>query len=95
MTKKYGLNSLSVCNDEFKIEDWQTAKKIEHAVCFGINSEDFGFVKNQAKKINAKGGIVAYVRKANKLPSLDFIRAYKNAIKNFCKDRNHILEILK
>ena len=29
-----------------------------------------------------------YVRKGNKLPSLDLIRAYQNAIKNFCEDRN-------
>jgi hypothetical protein len=31
---------------------------------------------------------VAYVRKGNKLPSLDLIRAYQNAIKNFCEDPN-------
>ena len=84
---RYGSNFLTVENGEFKIQEWQAAKKLEHAVCFGLKPEDFGFSQNQAKQINAKGGIVAYVRKANKLPSLDFIRAYKNAIKNFCKDR--------
>jgi hypothetical protein len=31
---------------------------------------------------------VSYVRKGNRLPSLDLIRAYQNAIKNFCEDRN-------
>jgi len=31
---------------------------------------------------------VVYVRKGNKLPSLDLIRTYQNAIKNFCEDRN-------
>ena len=31
---------------------------------------------------------MAYLRKGKKLPSLDFIRAYQNAIKNFCEDRN-------
>ena len=31
---------------------------------------------------------MAYVRKNNKLPSLDLIRDYQNAIKNFCEDRN-------
>jgi Colicin D len=31
---------------------------------------------------------VAYVRKGKKLPSLDLIRAYQNAIKNFCENRN-------
>ena len=28
------------------------------------------------------------MRKGQKLPSLDFIRAYQNAIKNFCEDPN-------
>ena len=31
---------------------------------------------------------MAYLRKGKKLPSLDLIRAYQNAIKNFCEDRN-------
>ena len=85
---RYGSNFLTVENGEFKIQEWQAAKKIEHAVCFGLKPEDFGFSQDQAKQINAKGGIVVYVRKGEKLPSLDFIRAYQNAIKNFCEDRN-------
>lgn len=31
---------------------------------------------------------MAYVRKGKKLPSLDLIRAYQNAIKNFCENRS-------
>ena len=31
---------------------------------------------------------MAYVHKGNKVPSLDLIRAYQNAIKNFCEDRS-------
>ena len=31
---------------------------------------------------------MAYLRKGKKLPSLDLIRAYQNAIKHFCEDRN-------
>jgi len=85
---RYGSSFLAVENSEFKIQEWQAAKKLEHAVCFGIKLEDFGFSQDQAKKINAKGGIVVYVRKGNKLPSLDLIRAYQNPIKNFCEDRN-------
>ena len=85
---RYGSNFLTVENGEFKIQEWQAAKKLEHAVCFGLKPEDFGFSQDQAKQINAKGGIVAYVRKGNKLPSLDLIRAYQNAIKNFCEDPN-------
>ena len=92
LKSRYGpidaLNFITVENGEFKIQEQQAAKKIEHAVCFGIKPEDFGFSQDQAKQINAKGGIVAYVRKGNKLPSLDLIRAYQNAIKNFCEDQN-------
>lgn len=29
-----------------------------------------------------------YVRKGNRLPSLDLIRSYQNTIKDFCEDRN-------
>jgi hypothetical protein len=85
---RYGSNFIVVSNGEFKIQEWQAVKKLEHAVCFGINPADYSFSQDQAKEINAKGGIVDYVRKGNKLPSLDLIRAYQNAIKNFCEDRN-------
>ena len=83
---KYDSNFITVENGEFKIQDWQAAKKIEHAVCFGLNPEDFGFSQDQARQINAKGGIRFYVQQGKKLPSLDFIRAYQTAIKNFCED---------
>ena len=85
---RYGSNFIAVENGEFKISDWQAAKKIEHTVCFTINPEDYGFSQDQAKAINKPGGIVSYLRKGQRLPSLDLIRAYQNAIKNFCEDRN-------
>ena len=85
---KYGSNFIAVEKDEFKIQDWQAVKKLEHAVCFRINLDDYGVSQDQAKAINAPGGLVSYVRKGQKLPSLDLIRAYQNAIKNFCEDRN-------
>jgi hypothetical protein len=88
LESKYGSNFIAVKNGEFKIQEWQAAKKLEHADCFGIKLEDFDFSQDQAKEINAKGGIVAYVRKGKTLPSLDLIRAYQNAIKKFCEDRN-------
>ena len=81
-------NFIAVENGEFKIPEQQAVKKIEHTVCFGINPAAYDFSQDQAKEINAKGGIVAYLRKGKKLPSLDLIRAYQNAIKNFCEDRN-------
>ena len=85
---RYGSNFLTVHNGEFNIQEWQAAKKLEHAICFGLKPEDFGFSQDQARRINAKGAIVAYVRKGNQLPSLDLIRAYQNAVKNFCEDPN-------
>ena len=94
LKSRYGpidaLNFITVENGELKIQEQQAAKKIEHAVCFKINPEDYGFSQDQAKEINAKGkgGIVAYLRKGKKLPSLDLIGAYQNVIKNFCEDRN-------
>jgi len=39
-------NFLTVANSEFKIQEWQAAKKLEHAVCFGLKPEDFGFSKD-------------------------------------------------
>jgi hypothetical protein len=88
LESKYGSNFIAVEKGELKIQEWQTAKKLEHADCFGIKPEDFGFSQDQAKEMNSKSGIVAYVRKGKTLPSLDLIRAYQNAIKKFCEDRN-------
>jgi hypothetical protein len=91
LNQKYGPNFIGVENNEFKIQDWQAAKKIEHAVCFGINPVDYDFLQAQAVEINdPKGGIVAYLRKGKILPRLDLIRAYQNAMKNFCEDRNRL-----
>lgn len=88
LEERYGSNFVSVENGEFQIQYWQAVKKLEHAVCFGINLADHDFSLNQAVKINrGKGGLVTYVREGNKLPSLDLIRIYQNAIKKFCEDR--------
>ena len=54
----YTLNFITVENSEFKIQEQWAAKKIEHPVCFGLKPEDFGFSQDQAKQINAKGGIL-------------------------------------
>jgi len=89
---RYGSNFIAVENGEFKIQDWQALKKLEHAICFGIQPEDYGFSQDQAKEINAPGGIIAYVRKGKKLPSLDLIRAYQNAIKSFCETKNQSIK---
>lgn len=86
---KYDSDYVTVENTEFFIQNWQAVKKIEHAVCFHINPVDYNFSQNQAEEIDRnKGGLVTYVQKGKTLPSLDFIRSYQNAIKNFCENRN-------
>lgn len=85
---RYGSNYIAINNGELKIQDWQAAKKVNHAVCFGINPSDYGISQKQLLEINKKGGIVTYLQRGNKLPSLDLIRAYQNAIKTFCEDPN-------
>ena len=88
MEAKYGSNFITIENDEFKIQEWQAAKKIKHALSFGVNPADYDFSQDQAVEIDSKGGIVSYVEKGKKLPSLELIRAYQNAIKEFCENRN-------
>lgn len=53
----YGSNFLAVENNEFKIEEWQAAKKIYHYICSGVKPEDFGFSQAQADSIKSKGGL--------------------------------------
>jgi hypothetical protein len=52
---RYGSNFIAVENGEFKIQEWQATKKLEHAVCFGIKPEDYGFSQEQAKEIGGLG----------------------------------------
>lgn len=88
LERKYGSHFITVANGEFKIEEWQAVKKVEHAVCFAINPLDYGFSQDQAKEINDPGGLVSYVQKGKTLPSMDLVRTFQNALKNFCEDRN-------
>lgn len=87
LRQNYDSKFTTVSNGEFRIEDWQAAKKIEHAVCFGIKPEDYGFSQDKAREINSKGGIVLYLQKGNPLPPPELIKAFQNAVKNFCEDR--------
>ena len=87
LEETYGSNFVPVENGEFKIQDWQAAKKIYHAVCFGLKPEDFGFSQKEVIEIELNGGLVEYVRNGKNLPSLDFIRAFQKTIKKFCEDR--------
>jgi hypothetical protein len=89
LIEKYGPNFVAVQNGEFEIDEWQAAKKIEHADTFGIKFEDYGFSKKQAVDINqGKGGIVDYIRRGNKLPCKALISAYQENIKRFCESKS-------
>lgn len=90
LNSKYGSNFVVVNNGEFKIQDWQAAKKIKHAASFGINLESYGFSQQQTNEIDKKRGIISYVRKGSRLPSLDLIRDFQTAIKDFCEDQDQV-----
>jgi hypothetical protein len=62
---RYGSNFITVENGKLKLGDWQSAKKIKHAVCFGINPADYDFSQDQAKEINAKGGLESILNNQN------------------------------
>ena len=79
---------MAIDEEALKMSDWQTAKKIEDGVCFGIDPADYNITQAELRQINKDGGIIKYVQEGNKLPSIEHVRAYQNAMKNFCKDRN-------
>lgn len=56
LEEKYGPNFIACANGEFKIDDWQSAKKIEHADLYGINFADYDFSQKQAVEINRGNG---------------------------------------
>ena len=41
--------------DDFYVSDWQAAKKIYHAMEFGINPEDYGMSRDNLKLIEKHG----------------------------------------
>lgn len=65
--------------------DWQAAKKIYHAKGLGVNPEDYGISQAELRKIQT-GGLIKYVQKGNKLPSIEHIRSYQQALKDICLD---------
>jgi len=45
----HALNFITVDSGEFKIQEEQAAKKLEHAVCFEINPADYYLLQDQTK----------------------------------------------
>ena len=67
-----------------KISDWQAVKHLYHAKGLGIDPETYGMTQKQLIEIGKPGGLVNYVRKGNKLPSIEHVKAYQKVLKNIC-----------
>ena len=69
-----------------RITDWQAAKHLYHAKGVGVNPEMYGITQEQLMEIGKPGGLTEYVRKGNKLPSIEHVKAYQGALKNICEN---------
>ena len=69
-----------------RITDWQAAKHLYHAKGVGVDPEMYGITQEQLMEIGKPGGLPEYVRKGNKLPSIEHVKAYQEALKNICEN---------
>lgn len=72
--------------ENFYIGDWQALKHLRHAVGLGVNPEDYGMTQEALQAMSKNGGLVAYVRRGFKLPSIEHVQAYQAALKQICLD---------
>ena len=93
MTKREALELLAKTypgqmevTDNEKITDWQAVKHLYHAKGVGIDPEIYGITQKQLMEISKPGGLPEYVRKGNKLPSIEHVKAYQEALKNVCEN---------
>lgn len=70
---------------DYFISDRKAAEKIYHAPHLGINSEDFGMTDNDLARIQ-QIGLKNYAQEGRELPSIEFVKAYQNALKNICEN---------
>ena len=69
-----------------RITDWQAAKHLYHAKGVGVDPEMYGITQEQLMEIGKPGGLTEYVRKGNKLPSIEHVKAYQEALKTICEN---------
>jgi hypothetical protein len=69
-----------------RITDWQAAKHLYHAKGVGVDPEMYGIRQEQLMEIGKPGGLLEYVRKGNKLPSIEHVKAYQEVLKNICEN---------
>lgn len=70
--------------DNCRISFWQGAKKIYHGMGVGVNPEDYGMTQAELLLIGKKGGLISYVQKGHKLPSIEHVKAYQEALQAIC-----------
>ena len=71
--------------DNERITDWQAAKHLHHGIGVGVDPEMYGMTQEQLTDLS-KDGLTEYVRKGNKLPSIEHVKAYQEALKNICEN---------
>ena len=77
----------------FKIDDWQSFKKLCHVSNCSIDPNDFDFSLKQLNEMTNPGGVVVYLQKGGELPPKRLIEAYSNSIKQFCEHPDTIQDV--
>jgi hypothetical protein len=75
---------LQVGIDNYQISGFQAIKKIKHSKGMGSNLQDFGITQEELNYIDRTGGIVKYIQRGGKLPSVDLVREYQENTAKFC-----------
>jgi len=71
-----------------RFSEWQAAKKIYHAVDFGIDPEDYGMMKYNILRLQ-RIGLTKYAREGRPLPPIKLVNHYQMAVKNMCDHSEH------
>lgn len=74
-------------NEDCRMTEWQAASHLYHGMGLGIEPPKYGITQDELMKItNQEGGFIKYVQRGNKLPTIEHVRAYQEAVKNICLD---------
>lgn len=85
LIKKNYSGSMQLTED-FKIVDWQALKHIYYATGVGVNPEDYSINQKELNQMRERGGLIAYVQRGHKLPSLEHLQTYQKALKDICEN---------
>ena len=90
LLKKY--NRKVYITDKYYISDFAVLKKLYHALELGVDISAHGFTRQDLDKLRHSGGIISYVWKGGKLPSIEFIREVRSKYKKISIDNFKTLE---